>query len=90
MFHDASAAFVRPARNPTRGSGLGGLVDIEDTVEDAGDGLPPDEDAEDEHAAAASRPSRIVPVESAAALNPLPPRHLIDWAITANTPSSGD
>jgi hypothetical protein len=27
-FHDASPAFMRPARRPTRGSGLGAAVDI--------------------------------------------------------------
>jgi len=27
MFHDASAASISPARKPTRGSGLGAMVD---------------------------------------------------------------
>src|SRR3954463_16077039 len=28
-FHDASPAFIRPARSPTRGSGLGAAVDMD-------------------------------------------------------------
>ncbi len=34
-FHDASAAFMRPARRPTRGSGLGATVDTFAPPEDA-------------------------------------------------------
>src|SRR3954451_15305611 len=36
-FHDASPAFIRPARSPTRGSGLG--ADAEMAADDAADEL---------------------------------------------------
>src|SRR5579859_5225826 len=53
-FHDASPASQRPALRPTRGSGLGALVDMSPT----GAGPPPPEDAVDgAHAAADSNPS---------------------------------
>lgn len=47
-FHPASAAFIHPARSPTRGSGLGGVMDRSGD----GAGVPPVEEYEEEHAAA--------------------------------------
>ena len=60
MFHDASAAgttvmrlvvsfgygAIRPVRNPTRGSGLGGVIDIDipEVLADADDPMEPDDD----------------------------------------------
>src|SRR5258708_533476 len=53
-FHVASSAFIRPARRPTRGSGLGAAVDMLP----AGDGLlASGDDAERAHAAADNSPT---------------------------------
>src|SRR5688572_10375305 len=53
MFHDASAASISPARRPTRGSGLGAVVDMLP----AGVGAPAsDEAVERAHADRSSAP----------------------------------
>src|SRR3954453_20908577 len=53
-FHAASSAFIRPARRPTRGSGLGAAVDMLP----AGDGLVASGDGgERAHAAAENSPT---------------------------------
>jgi hypothetical protein len=73
MFQDASAASVRPARRPTRGSGLGGLTD----ALPAGDGVDPDEEVPDEHAENPNSPST-----SSAALRRAIHGNVIDWIMT--------
>jgi hypothetical protein len=87
MFQDASAAFVRPARRPTRGSGLGGCVDIDARAAPDGAGAAaPDDADDDEHAAKTSAPIR----SDAATGTREPYRYEIgrtaDWILTGDSP----
>jgi hypothetical protein len=52
-FQVASAASIKPARRPTRGSGLGAVADMLP----AGDGAPPGAEVERVHAASDSSPT---------------------------------
>jgi hypothetical protein len=82
MFHDASPASVRPAFNPTRGSGLGGRIDIPFEDGAAAAVAPPEE----EHAAIENNPTTNVARESIVALRRMPPCHTVDWTLTGHTP----
>ncbi|MEO8199796.1 MAG: hypothetical protein ABI679_04670, partial [Gemmatimonadota bacterium] len=74
-FQDASAAFINPARRPTRGSGLGGVVDM---LPAPADGvamllLPADEDDE-AHPAIDNAPRASVRLRNVAAVDRTPER----------------
>jgi hypothetical protein len=61
-FHEASAAFVAPARRPTRGSGLGAAVDMLAEPADDDDEAHPARD--NTPIASDSRPNRAVDREA--------------------------
>jgi hypothetical protein len=78
MFQDASPASVRPARRPTRGSGLGGLID----APPVGDGEDADGGADEQ---AENSPSTSMAEANNAPLRRALRGNAIDWIMTEHS-----